>query len=423
MGPGLATNVSPPYYAWSMHDSFKPQMDSICFHYDNQFCHFSMQPHIGTSSFELLPLPLHDKSYMEELCRKDVKKDTIEIMLMRLKFYNPKTLKSLWLFGRNFKALIKIVPTTYDPSNIILKVELFKLYREVRPIYERPDSINPIESNRTIFDDQIIDGVYTFTVLPHGQLMVFFASQFCYISPYDFECNLRDMSTLLGCTTPANEILEKRVYIVPHISDSNRNSASAHSMVNNESTHITNWTQSKSTSPPSMGIGHPVQSVQSNEPSTSTVSSNSSSSITTTNTVHQFTHNSEKSNPVSIVFSVTDSSNTSNGATSSSGTIADINSQNSSSNSSSSSSYAGRSIINSIPFTLSTTTTTTTSTPTSTSAPKSDNDSILYHRRASFNEEHITQSEIEWLNSQTSLHYLFIGFKLFGKLFLRGKIQ
>ena len=106
---------------------------------------------------------------------------------MRLKFYNPKTLKSLWLFGRNFKALIKIVPTTYDPSNIILKVELFKLYREVRPIYERPDSINPIESNRTIFDDQIIDGVYTFTVLPHGQLMVFFASQFCYISPYDFE--------------------------------------------------------------------------------------------------------------------------------------------------------------------------------------------------------------------------------------------
>lgn len=228
------------------------------------------------------------------------------------------------------------------------------------------------------------------------------------------------MSTLLGCTTPANEILEKRVYIVPHISDSNRNSASAHSMVNNESTHITNWTQSKSTSPPSMGIGHPVQSVQSNEPSTSTVSSNSSSSITTTNTVHQFTHNSEKSNPVSIVFSVTDSSNTSNGATSSSGTIADINSQNSSS---SSSSYAGRSIINSIPFTLSTTTTTTTSTPTSTSAPKSDNDSILYHRRASFNEEHITQSEIEWLNSQTSLHYLFIGFKLFGKLFLRGKIQ
>ena len=146
-----------------------------------------MQPHIGTSSFELLPLPLHDKSYMEELCRKDVKKDTIEIMLMRLKFYNPKTLKSLWLFGRNFKALIKIVPTTYDPSNIILKVELFKLYREVRPIYERPDSINPIESNRTIFDDQIIDGVYTFTVLPHGQLMVFFASQFCYISPYDFE--------------------------------------------------------------------------------------------------------------------------------------------------------------------------------------------------------------------------------------------
>lgn len=33
MGPGLATNVSPPYYAWSMHDSFKPQMDSICFHY------------------------------------------------------------------------------------------------------------------------------------------------------------------------------------------------------------------------------------------------------------------------------------------------------------------------------------------------------------------------------------------------------
>ena len=128
--------------------------------------------------------------YSQSLCERNVHQNTIEIMLSRKIFYQNIGRKHVWLVGRHFKAYISYTPLQYDQNMVIFKAELSKLYQEVEGSKEAilPKSgTNESVVAATEQKSNRIENVRTFAVLPTGELIVFFADQYCYLNYYDLE--------------------------------------------------------------------------------------------------------------------------------------------------------------------------------------------------------------------------------------------
>lgn len=144
-----------------------------------------------------------DRQPYSDVCRRDINDDQIVTGLTKVLSFTERRAHRVWLLGQHFLALLTFQPNQYDPTQVIFRSEIIKLYRIIK------DANN--NNKRGVFfnvrtkdgqlrkmsvekDDRILEDVYSFAVQPRGMVFVFFERTHCVIGFYSL-----DVSTPLLC--------------------------------------------------------------------------------------------------------------------------------------------------------------------------------------------------------------------------------
>lgn len=134
-----------------------------------------------------------------EMCRKDLTNNAIETALTKEFAFTEKRTHRVWLFGQHFSALLTFQPNQYDPHQVIFRSEVIKLYRIIRDAdgsSQQNMHFNVRMNGGQLVrmspakEDRILEDVYSFAILPRGQVFVFFERTHCVLNFYSLDVSI-----------------------------------------------------------------------------------------------------------------------------------------------------------------------------------------------------------------------------------------